>query len=225
MRRARLFAVVLIALSFVTGPPGPSALVQPLGAGRAVAAERVRAHVPPGWEVEPIASRSGAFRGLRASRNLDRWSVQGGPGLVAYWIDATSVGVPSDYYYYAARGPAMDALSEDGCRARSRRVWAGRAPDATGTASFVATASGVCRSRGPVTRWASFVAAPGFGPVRAMGIPESGMYRLYAAVREGPGADRRISRLVSGVSFGGTSVNQFLDAVSATSGWMERTAA
>lgn len=228
VRRARLFAVLLIALSFVVSPAGPSTRspLSSLGPLRAVAADGIQAHLPRGWEFEGIASRGTAFRGLRASRNLDRWSADGGPGLVAYWIDATSVGVPSDYYYYAARGPAMEALPEaDGCRARSRRVWVGRGPDAPRAGSFVATASGVCRSRGSGTRWAAFVAAPGFGPARAMGIPESGMYRLFAAVREGPGADRRISRLVSGVSFGGTSVGEFVDAVSATSGWMERTEA
>ncbi|HEX2030882.1 MAG TPA: hypothetical protein VHL78_05710 [Actinomycetota bacterium] len=194
--------------------------------GRAAAAEGIRAQLPRGWEFEAIAARSGTFRGLRASNNLDRWSVDGGPGLVAYWIDATRVGVPSDYYYYAARGPALESLADaDGCRPHWRKVWIGRGGDheVRDAGSFVATASGVCRAPGPATRWAAFVAAPGFGPVRAMGIPESGMYRVYAAVREGPGAGRRISRLVSGVSFGGTSVGEFLDAVSATGGWTRRT--
>ena len=34
------------------------------------------------------------------------------------WVDGTAVGVPSDYYYLAATGPALDAITgPELCRA------------------------------------------------------------------------------------------------------------
>ena len=42
-------------------------------------------------------------------------------------------------------------------------------------------------------RWAYVVAAPGFGPVRQVGIPTSGLYVVIAVV-SGPNADRLLQR-------------------------------
>src|SRR2546425_970460 len=54
---------------------------------------------------------------------------------------------------------------------------------------YVVTARGTCHgSEGP-TKWAYVVAAPGFGPVRQVGLPSSGLYVVLAVVsgkRAGP---------------------------------------
>ena len=44
----------------------------------------------------------------------------------------------------------------------------------------MAQGKGTCNIHGTPTRWAYFVAAPGFGPVRRMGIPASGLYVVVA---------------------------------------------
>ncbi|MGH2724777.1 MAG: hypothetical protein ACRDI0_11045 [Actinomycetota bacterium] len=214
MRRARFVVAAILALSMMAAPAGPTIF----GPMRAVAAEGVSAFVPQRWGFRPIPSSSETFRGIQASRNLDRWDGVRRPraALEAYWIDATTVQVPSDYYYLAARGPAMDALpAEDRCTTE-QHVWAGRGhrfePPPKWPAEFVATATGSCGPR----RWAAFVAAPGFGQTRAIGIRESGMYFVFVSVHDSPDADRRVTRLLSGVSFGGTSVGEFLDAVGAS---------
>jgi hypothetical protein len=48
-----------------------------------------------------------------------------------------------------------------------------------------------------------------------MGIPQSGMYFAMASVPEGPGDDRMLDRMLTGVSFGDTNVSEFLQAAKA----------
>jgi hypothetical protein len=89
------------------------------------------------------------------------------------WIDGTEVGVPSDYYYLAATGPALEVLTgSEQCRATRKYVvakhvpaFANGAPDSPG--DFVAHGLGTCTVGRRPTEWAYFVAAPGFGPVGA----------------------------------------------------------
>jgi hypothetical protein len=213
VRRARYAVAAILALSMVAAPAKPAFL----GPMRAVAAEGVTAFVPQRWEFRPILSESGSFRGLQASRRLDRWGDGRRPraALEAYWIDATDVRVPSDYYYLAARGPAMDALPATDACMNEKRVWVGRGhrvrPPPRWPAEFVATATGTCGAR----RWAAFVAAPGFGRTRTIGISQSGMYFVFVSVHDSPDADRKVLRMLSEVTFGSTSVGEFLDAVGA----------
>jgi hypothetical protein len=180
--------------------------------------------VPNGWEVQRIVSSTAHRIGFKASASLAEWKATKGraQGLEAYWVDAADVGVPTDYYYLAARGPASRRLAAKGdCRSTGRRVLLDDRPrfdrrvDSPG--NYVAMASGTCRSKETKTRWASFVAAPGFGPVRQLGIPESGLYYVLVVVDEGPRAKDRIGRLLESVSFGGTPVTDFL-RVAATGG-------
>lgn len=153
--------------------------------------------------------------GLLASANLDAWSEGRVQGLEAYWVDATKVGVPSDYYHLTARGPALSRLPERDCRTH-RSVLVSHTPGWDSPGDYAATASGVCRVGTGRSRWTAFVLAPGFGPARAVGIPQSGLYFVLAMVRERPGAGRRLERLVSGVSFGGTPVGDLFRAAGAT---------
>lgn len=222
--RSRQLVLIALAVTAVAGSaagPSPSAPPAQASPMRLVASGGVGALVPPTWEFRPIAS-SASRVGLQASRSLDDWiALERRSGLEAYWVDATRVGVPSDYYYLAAEGPAMRRLpSGRVCRRESHRVLTNRRPlfdePATSPGDYVATATGTCGVRRDVTRWASFVAAPGYGPVRRLGIPESGLYVATVVVPEGPRAPQRIDRLLSRVTFGGTRVADFLRTAGAS---------
>lgn len=219
MARARYAIAVLIALSFATAPvvsplrsrTSRAETLQPVSAGR------VQALVPNGWEVQPIGSTSTHRIGFKASSSLDEWKATKGraQGIEAFWVDAADIGVPTDYYYLAARGPASRRLAARGdCHSTGRRILLDDRPrfdrriDSPG--NYVAMQMGTCRSRENKTRWTSFVAAPGFGPVRQLGIPESGLYYVLVVVKDGPRAKDRMGRLLESVSFGGTPVSDFL---------------
>jgi hypothetical protein len=140
-------------------------------------------------------------------------------GIAATWIDATVVGVPSDFYYLAATGPLFSQLvhSPD-CRAESSRILIDNVPTfASGAAGspgdYMARGAGTCKVRGQVTRWAYFVAAPGFGPVRQLGIARSGLYVVVAVLRDGLKAERTLQRLIAQTRFGDTPIRDFVQAV------------
>src|SRR5207247_10151919 len=121
-------------------------------------------------------------------------------------VDATRVGVPSDLYYLAAKGPLLSELSDGpGCTPSFEHVFADHVPaflhgalDSAG--DFVARGGGVCRSeQGRKTRWSYFVAGPGFGPAGTIGIPGSGLYLIVAATKESPRARRILASLLDHV--------------------------
>ena len=137
--------------------------------------------------------------------------------MSATWIDATRVGVPSDFYYLAATGPLLSGLTDSHrCDAESRRVFVDRRPTFSGMVptqgDFVARGEGTCRVRGVSTRWAYFVAAPGFGPVRELGIAASGLYVVVAVTPESERAPSLLKRLIGHTSFGGASVTDLVRA-------------
>lgn len=216
-RHALSVAILAVALATTssTGPGlAPPAEASPV---REVRSGRITATIPERWSFRPMPGRSPASHGLHASRDLGRWASleRRRIGLEAYWADAARVGLPSDYYYLAAGGPLATRLPRGpGCERERHEVLASRRPDlARGRHSpgdYVATASGTCRTRGRMTRWASFVAAPGFGPVRSLGIPESGLYFALVMIPDGPRAHLRAERLLSSVRFGETPVQEFI---------------
>jgi hypothetical protein len=184
-----------------------------------VTAGPVRALIPDGWQ--PVSTSVGAREGFFASPSPEAWSRMDGTteGIAATWIDATQVGVPSDFYYLAATGPLFSRLvhSRD-CRAESSDVIIDNVPTfASGTAGspgdYMARGEGTCKVRGQVTRWAYFVAAPGFGPVRKIGIASSGLYVVVAVLRDGRTADRTLRRLIAQTRFGNTPIRDFVEAV------------
>src|SRR5207245_6245262 len=65
---------------------------------------------------------------------------------------------------------------------------------------FVASAAGGCRRGGRLTHWAYVVAAPGFGPVRKVGIPTSGLYVVVAEV-SGPESARLLTEIMKSARF------------------------
>jgi hypothetical protein len=139
-------------------------------------------------------------------------------GMTASWVDATRVGVPSDFYYLAARGPLLSRLRAGaGCRVVSERVFADNLPSiASGRrgspGDYVARGEGTCRVGGQPTRWAYFVAVPGFGPVRRVGIPGSGLYVVVAVVRNSAGAGGVLRHLIGRTRFGDAAVADMVAA-------------
>lgn len=222
----RSLAVALLALltagcSGITAGPRaatPDPLrVEPTGSPFVlVTAGPVSGLVPDGWSIAPInaESRSGFVAGPSAGtgRRLPL-------GLAAAWVDATRVGVPSDFYYLAATGPALRPLgAHPSCIAHRTAVYVDHSPAfLTGTVDspgdFVARVHGTCDTRDEATRWSSFVAAPGFGPARQLGIPSSGLYVVTAMTPAGPGAAASLAALMAGVRFGDAQMGDFVRAV------------
>jgi len=186
-----------------------------------VTAGPVTALVPDGWHPRLLATD--ARQGLIATPRLGDWARAQRPieGMAAMWIDGTRVGVPSDYYYLAATGPALDSLTRSPeCSAtrhlvvvNHRPAFADGLPDSPG--DYIAVGRGVCQVRDTSTRWAYFVAAPGYGPVRTLGIPSSGLYLVVAVMRDSPRAPELLDKLLRRIEFGGASVSDFISAAKA----------
>ena len=56
------------------------------------------------------------------------------------------------------------------------------------------------------------MAAPGFGPVREVGIPTSGLYLVVAIMPASPRASFLLNRLLRRTEFNGSSVADMIDA-------------
>ena len=138
------------------------------------------------------------------------------PGLEVAWVDVTRVRIPSDYYYLAANGPAIPRLAASTCDRSYHRVIVDHRPAFGGQrpspGDFAARAVGTCRHGDTLTRWAYFVAAPGLGPVRRVGLQRAGLYYVFAVVPDGPAAPRKLHRMVVGARFGGDSVGKLMRA-------------
>ncbi len=183
-----------------------------------VTAGAVRALVPDGWDA--VASSSDGREGFFASPQPRAWGRMDGSteGIAATWVDATEVGVPSDFYYLAATGPLFSRLLDSPtCTAESQEVLLDNLPSfASGAAGspgdYMARGEGTCRGRGHTTRWAYFVAAPGFGPVRRIGIPKSGLYVVVAVLHDGRTAQHVLQRLIDQTRFGNAGISDFVRA-------------
>jgi len=182
-----------------------------------VTAGPVRALIPDGWRAVPADVTGSARGGFVASPRPAAWGrpADGVAGLSATWVDATAVGVPSDFYYLAATGPVLSELiASDACTAVHQRVYVDNRPAMAlgppgSPGDYVATGDGVCRHD---LRWAYFVAAPGFGPIRRVGIPSSGLYLVVAMMPDDDGAGVALQRLLHHTSFNGAVMSDFLAA-------------
>ena len=77
--------------------------------------------------------------------------------MSATWVDATRVGVPSDFYYLAATGPLLSRLTTSAnCLQQSHRVYLDRRPTfdvhRRSPGDFMARGAGVCRRGSLATR-------------------------------------------------------------------------
>jgi hypothetical protein len=229
LRRAILGIVVTlvsVGCSHATGSADPGPLVDAISIRTSpspyseVTAGPVRALVPDGWRAEPAGPRVGARGGFVASPEPEAWRRMDGSitGMAATWVDATRVGVPSDFYYLAASGPLLSRLTHSNdCSADRTQILADNRPafahGAVGSpGDYVARAEGTCHVRGRPTRWAYFVAAPGFGPVHQLGIPSSGLYVVVAVMPDSAQAASQLRQLIAHTSFAGASVGELMAA-------------
>jgi len=178
----------------------------------------VRAVFPRSWQASAMPASRVPAEGFVASPNLAGWErgtahVQ---GIEAFWIDIASLRIPTDYYYLAAKNASFGQLDQrPSCGAARQTVVANHPPDYSGSdfspGDFVASATGRCMSGGKATHWAYVVAAPGFGPLRHIGIPTSGLYVVMADVA-GPGSGTILNEMMSGARFAKATVQQLLQA-------------
>lgn len=179
----------------------------------------VSALVPDRWKPAAARRGGGVHEGIVAAPEVGRWRALTGrtEGIAAVWVDVADVGVASDLYYLAARPMVRRLTHAENCRTASHRVLADHRPaavsgDGASPGDFVATGRGTCRGEAGKTRWAYFVAAPGYGPIRSLGIPTSGLYVVLAVVPDAPRAAQQLDRLLRGASFGGAGVTDFIEA-------------
>ena len=179
----------------------------------------VHATIPRHWAEAPIATEDSLSEGLMASPNLARWRNLDGsvPGVEAEWVDVTRVGIPSDYFYVAAKWPVLPRLAASHrCQSSYQRVIVDHGAAFTRLherfGDFAAQASGTCRHHGQVNRWAYFIAAPSFGPVRQIGLHNSGLYMVVAVMHDGPRAERKLHRVLFGARFGKATVADLMVA-------------
>jgi len=221
-------ACLLLALVAAGCRAATTAPTRPLGDGIAmrdsptpftdVTVGDVSGVMPDDWRARP-ADPGGFEQGFVASPPATGLRARVTEGMAAVWIDGTRVGVPSDYYYLAAKHAAVDRLTDTtGCRGIRRDVFANHRPSYAdgGVGSpgdFVAVGEGVCARTPEPTRFEYFVAAPGYGPMHRIGIPASGLYIVVAVVPDSPAADRVLNRLVYGTQFGSASLGDLIAAV------------
>lgn len=203
-------------------PQGPTHLMvrQSPSPFQQVSAGPVSTLIPDAWEPRLAGAFDDPRQGIVAGPRPGAWGLDRPPleGLAAMWVDGSAVGVPSDYYYLAAAGPALDLITRSiECDAKRERViadhrpeFAAGEPDSPG--DYVATGAGTCTVGRQPMRWAYFVAAPGYGPVREIGIPSSGLYLVVAVMRDSPKAPRLLGRMLEGTRFGEATVAELMAA-------------
>jgi len=193
-----------------TTTPSPFGLVVRMG--------QVEELIPGTWEARALPPTRFAREGFVASPRVDDWERQAGTvlGTEAFWIDIAGANIPSDYFYLVAQGPALGTLATNrACHLTGQRVYLDHRPDFSGetfsVSDYVASGTGVCRARGRVVRWEYVVAAPGFGPMRQVGIPTSGLYVVIAASSGGQGRDM-LRQMLAHTRFRNTSITQIVEA-------------
>jgi hypothetical protein len=206
------------ALTAEGSKPAASILLSHSSSFTLVTAGEVHGAVPEDWVVSPVDTASSMRSGFVASPRADGWPTVNGTavGMSATWVDATRVGVPSDYYYLAANGPLLSRLTTSAnCRERSERIYLDRRPtldpDRWSPGHFMASGDGICRRGGQETRYAYFVAAPGFGRVHQLGIPRSGLYVVVAVVPHQDGSRTLIKHLIRQTRFGDAGIKDFVE--------------
>jgi hypothetical protein len=201
-------------------PPADLLIRQSPSPFQHVSAGPVTATIPDAWRPELAGAVDDPRRGILAGPRPGAWAAARPPveGLAAMWVDGTDVGVPSDYYYLAATNTALELITGSRrCSATTHRVIVDHVPAFADGASdspgdFVARGNGTCIVRDQLTRWAYFVAAPGYGPVREVGIPGSTLYVVVAVMPESPRAPFLLSRLLQRTRFNGASVPELIEA-------------
>ena len=211
------------AHSKAPGPPDPALQLQIQSSPSPyseVTIGPVQGLVPDGWKTFAAATDGNVQSGFVATPEPGAWRRMDGSavGMTATWVDATRVGVPSDFYYMAATGPLLSGLTHSiGCVARSRRIFVNERPTfesgPPGSAGdYVASGRGTCDIHGRLTQWAYFVAAPGFGPVRQIGIRSSGLYVIVIVLPRSHSGAITMKQLLLHTRFAGAGISDFVKA-------------
>lgn len=226
----KLLALCVLALvaagcgdAIATSPPATSdvLITESPSPYREVVAGPVRAMLPDAWRPEIVTSLVDPRQGLVAGPTGDTWAGGRPPleGYAAMWVDGTRVGVPSDYYYLAATGPALDLITRsERCERSHQRIFVNHVPSFSPQADpspgdFAARGGGRCELGEAAARWAYFVAAPGYGPMRQVGIPTSSLYVVVAVVPDTPRAPQQLLRILHATRFAGVSVPDMIAAL------------
>lgn len=197
-----------LSLTPVPSRASPSPLVQ-------VQVGHVQAVVPKSWQAQMLKGNGVPQEGFVASPKPRQWlrGDSATEGMEMFWLDVDSVGIPSDYYYFAARDAALAGFGQKACPS-APIVVVNHPPNVTGSLSpgdYVARGHGGCQKDGVPLRWGYFVAAPGYGPARAVGIPTSGLYVVMARV-SGPRAGLLLKEMLASASFGDSTITQIAAA-------------
>ncbi len=186
---------------------------------REVTSGSVRAVIPDAWHPIPAGGDGDPREGIIARPRPGAW--EDGrirEGMAALWVDGAEVGVPSDYYYLAAASHTLDLITRSReCSATRQTVIVDHLPaSATGDpdspGDYVARGHGTCQVGRTPTRWVYFVAAPGYGPIRDVGIPSSGLYLVVAVMPDGPGTPELLNKLLLRTQFGGATIEDLIAA-------------
>ena len=182
-----------------------------------VQAGRVQGIVPDTWDAMPLPRTRLPQQGFVASPQIPDWLNRAGivNGMEVFWVDQSEVGIPSDYYYLVARIPSLQFVNGKNCHRAKEQVFVDHPPDMTGTTfspgDYVAEDTGLCKTKHGSYRWAYVVAAPGFGPFRELGIPNSGLYVVIAAL-SGSNSGKLLTQMIHGARFDNTSISQIEQA-------------
>jgi hypothetical protein len=177
----------------------------------------VHAAVPDSWEARPLVDPRFGREGIVAAPRVSEWQrrTETARGMEAFWVDLAEMRIPSDYYYLAAHGPALSSIVQNKSCRQARRVFVDRPPDLTGRTfspgDYVVSGTAICRTGRQSTHWAFLVAAPGYGPVRQVGIKTSGLYVVLVAV-SGAQSKHLLREIIESTRFGNASVPQILKA-------------
>ncbi|HSD48880.1 MAG TPA: hypothetical protein VLE71_03525 [Actinomycetota bacterium] len=186
---------------------------------RSVTVGDVRTVIPDEWRPIQAFDQDDPREGIVARPRPGAW--EDGrirEGMAALWVDGAKVGVPSDYYYLAATSHALDLVTRSrDCRVISETVIVNHLPsyvagDADSPGDYIARGHGTCEVDRVPTRWAYFVAAPGYGPARQVGIPSSGLYVVVAVMPDGPRTPAVLNKVLLRTEFAGATIQDFIAA-------------
>jgi hypothetical protein len=231
LRKAVLGIVVVLAAAGCSGVPNYGSQPRPSVVAQGpdessdklfskITVGEVEALVPDGWQSFPSGAPDGLHEGFVATPEPRPWQKMDGSavGMSATWVDATRVGVPSDFYYLAATGPVLSGLTHStACRALSLHAFVNNRPTYEAgppgsPGDYVASGDGTCRVGGRANRWAYYVAAPGFGPVHKIGIPSSGLYVVVVVMHDTTRVVSVMHTLLTHTHFGGAGLKDFIAA-------------
>ena len=232
----KLFGSLVIALVAVacgeaaaTPPPGPGTsgllIRQSPSPFMEVSAGPVSALIPDEWEPRLAGPIDDPRQGSSPDPDPRRGGPTGHRSRGSRRCGSTGPRSASRRTTTTSRPPVRRWTSSPGPNSAARpdgTSWPGtcrrsRTGRPTHRGDYVAHGLGTCTVGDRPTRWAYFVAAPGYGPLREVGIPSSGLYVVVAVMPASPRASFLLNRLLRRTEFNGSSVADMLEAAASVS--------